>query len=64
MDEARISIGGVGNRPVARIWSPSSMELDSSPKSTVSGLELSSESWSTLGKGPMEHALILLVSAF
>ena len=63
MDEAQISIDGVENKPVARIRSPSSMETDSSSRSALSS-ELSSESWSTSGKGPMEHALILLVSAF
>ena len=63
MDEARISIDGVENKPVARIQSPSSMETDSSSRSVLSS-ELSSKSWSTLGKGPMEHASILLVSAF
>ena len=63
MDEAQISMDGVENKPVARIRSPSSMETDSSSRSALS-LELSSESWSTSGKGPMEHASILLVSAF
>src|ERR1700761_1153784 len=53
----------MGNKPVARIRSPSSAETDSSSRSALS-LELSSESWSTSGKGPMEHASILLVSAF
>ena len=63
MDEARISMDEVGNKPVARIRSPSSTETDSSSRLALSS-ELSSESWSTSGKGPVEHASILLVSAF
>ena len=44
VDEVRISIGGGGSRPVAKIQSPSSMEMGSSSESMVLSLELSSES--------------------
>ena len=44
VDEARISISGGGSRPVAKIQSPSSMEMGSSSESTVSGSESFSES--------------------
>ena len=64
VNEARISIDGHGNRPVARMRSPSSMErgLHSEWGSSIS--MLSAVLWSISGREPTEQISIFLASVF
>src|SRR5271156_5201221 len=61
---ALMSIEGEGNRPVARIQSPSSKDGTSEESERLEGSVSEFESWWTEGMGPLEQASVHRISAF